>query len=164
MADDIETSFQLITGGGTPATFNAVRDLAGNLSAQSTPRVDGAPIGQTNPMPVAGVAIAPVCSLAPEAAHVAGTGACVLHAAQFWAPMSGWLLLYDLASVPADGAAQVPVKSWYFSSVDGEGWDRSFAPPLALRNGAVFVFSSTGPFAKTLNPTVARFSMEVTAS
>jgi len=64
--------------------------------------------------------------------------------------VAGWLLLYDLAAAPVDGAvtpfhaAQVPANSTY--SV-------GFNPPALMATGCVAAFSTTGPTTQTLSAT-----------
>lgn len=69
---------------------------------------------------------------------------------------SGWLMLFDATSVPADGAVTpiwfAPVKS------DGTNGLQSIemqSIPMHFANGILAVFSTTGPFTKTASATAA---------
>jgi hypothetical protein len=69
-----------------------------------------------------------------------------------------WVMLFDLSSVPADGAV-TPLK-WYQVPANqtlGVSWTLD---SMGVNNGAVLVCSSTGPFTKTASATCT-FSGEV---
>ncbi len=76
--------------------------------------------------------------------------------------ISGWLLIYDATTAPADGATTpkyaIPIDS---NGVNGFAMVNFDALcPLALSTGGVAVFSTTGPFVKTASAT-AYFSAQV---
>jgi hypothetical protein len=58
---------------------------------------------------------------------------------------SGWLMVFDATSVPADGAVE-PVLSF---PINPWGSLSECAAPMAFLNGIVVVFSTTGPMTKT---------------
>ena len=60
-----------------------------------------------------------------------------------------WLLLFDAASVPADGAVTPIWSGMLIAGMLSGAWPE----PLAYANGLTAAFSSTGPFLKTSGPT-----------
>lgn len=73
---------------------------------------------------------------------------------------SGWLMLFDAVTVPADGTVTplyaVPVtfdsaNSFGFASLEIQSL------PMHFKNGICAVFSTTGPFTKTASATAAFF-------
>ena len=116
-----------------------------------------------NPFPVAAVpatstAIAPVVSTALEASHVLKASAGTFYGGDAYAAsVPGYVMLFDSATVPADGAV-TPLKSWPIAA--SAGIAVGYNPPIACANGIVVVFSTTGPFTKTVSAT-AFFSMTV---
>lgn len=70
----------------------------------------------------------------------------------------GYLLLFDSATAPADGAV-TPIKCYQLGANSSIGASWSPGPPLTYQNGLVFVFSTTGCFTKTISNT-AYFSVE----
>jgi hypothetical protein len=69
---------------------------------------------------------------------------------------AGWVLLFDQNTVPGDGAV-TPVKFWQLAinTTLTVAWHWA----VRMNNGAVLVFSTTGPFTKTASAT-ATFSGE----
>jgi hypothetical protein len=59
-----------------------------------------------------------------------------------------WIMIYDSATVPADGASQTPIKCYALTS-GTTLYERVFAVPLNFRNGIVIGVSTTGCFTKT---------------
>jgi len=100
--------------------------------------------------------ISRVGSTAAEASHVLKSSAGSLYALTVvTGATSGWLMLFDAVSAPADGAV-TPFWAKYLPS-DGTAGDLSleWSVPLAFATGITAVFSSTGPFTKTGSTTAA---------
>lgn len=73
---------------------------------------------------------------------------------------SGWVLVFDATSAPADGA--VTPKWWFPVASNGTSGAISAAwvEPAQFSTGVTVVFSTTGPFTKTASAT-AQFSGQV---
>jgi len=63
---------------------------------------------------------------------------------------AGYLLVYDSATVPADGAT-TPKKTYVMAANSTIAFD--FDMPIRCNSGIVLVFSTTGPFLKTISAT-----------
>lgn len=63
---------------------------------------------------------------------------------------AGYLMLFDDVTVPAEGAV-TPKR--VISIAANTTLDRSFTNPLRFNKGIVLVFSTTGPFTKTISAT-----------
>jgi hypothetical protein len=161
MADDTQTTVQLVTSAGV-LPFYATRDTLGNYSFQSTPRVRGAQADDGNPLPARTPGAATVASTVLENAHVLLGAAGQLFALQANPISSGFIMLFDATTVPADGPV-TPRKVWFFSDTSQGTIDKTFNPPLQMAAGAVVVFSSgANAFTKTTPGTgSAQFSAEV---
>ena len=72
--------------------------------------------------------------------------------------VGGWLLLLDAATAPGSPSAVVPLRAWQMTP--GETLDKAFSPSLVTVNGAVLLYSSTGPLTYTASAT-AYFAGEV---
>ena len=106
---------------------------------------------------------APICSAVLETSRVlkASSGQ-LLSLSVVIGATPGYLMLFDVTTVPADGPV-LPKWMQYIQSSGGVGtfthrW--SPGPPLYFASGIVAVFSSTGPFTKTSSAT-AYFSAQV---
>lgn len=90
-------------------------------------------------------------STAAEGSRIICPGPCSLGGLQVnTGASSGWVLIFNATAVPADGAV-VPVK-WYQVGANqtlAMSWDL----PLRLTTGCIVVFSTTGPFIKTISAT-----------
>lgn len=71
--------------------------------------------------------------------------------------LPGWLMLLDASSVPASGAV-TPLRAWQVLAASTR--DQAFSPSLVTVNGAVLLFSTTGPLVYTPSAT-AYFAGEV---
>ena len=115
-------------------------------------KIDGSAVTQ----PVSGtvsVANAPVSwrsSSAAEASRLLKPSSGTLYSVYVTAPSTGYLMLFDAASVPSDGAV-TPIDVIQCASNATTVLDYT-ATPLSFTNGMVAVFSSTGPFVKTASP------------
>lgn len=69
--------------------------------------------------------------------------------------VSGYLMIFDAASAPADGAGQTPIRAIPINSNGTWGYaDRIWGPsPLPMLTGCTLVFSSAGPYTKTASAT-----------
>jgi hypothetical protein len=122
--------------------------------------VNGGPVTPTNRLPVQNRdPVAPVANTAISSGLVMKASACLVFAVNLNATDTGWFMLLDATAIPADGAVS-PVKAWQFQASQPQTIDVRFDPPLAMTNGAVLVFSSSGPFQKTASA-VALMSGEV---
>lgn len=63
---------------------------------------------------------------------------------------AGYLMLFDSATVPADGTV-TPRRVHAIAA--NASLSRSFNPPLRCATGITLVFSTTGPFTKTISAT-----------
>jgi len=105
----------------------------------------------TAPSAASGIAL-------PQAANTAVSGSKTLKASAgnlygyniVTGGSAGYLMFFDSTTVPADGAVTptrvIPVAA-------NTGIDRSFNPPLRFATGIVAVFSTTGPYTKTISAT-----------
>ncbi len=64
---------------------------------------------------------------------------------------AGWMMLFDATVAPADGTVS-PKRVWKVAANDSV--EHRFGTPLHMLQGAVLVFSSTGPLTKTASATV----------
>lgn len=63
-----------------------------------------------------------------------------------------WVLVYDSATVPADGAT-TPIAAYALAATataPGNTIETNYTVPVRVFNGLVFVCSSSGPFTKTI--------------
>ena len=90
MADDAQTTVTVLSGTGAPLPFLATVNGSTQYTFQSTPRVNGAQVDQTNPMPVLTKA-APLTlvPLAVSQVTTGGTAVTALSAGQRTA--GGWI-------------------------------------------------------------------------
>jgi len=73
---DTATTFPIINGASAVQQQNAMADASGNVSPQSVPRVNGAPVSNSNPLPTSfptGSSISQAPLLASGVASVSGT-------------------------------------------------------------------------------------------
>ncbi len=88
---------------------------------------------------------------------VLSAGPCLFFSAYVVADAShaGWLLVYDLAAAPADGAVTPFMAVPVAANAGNGGLPSPFAHPC--QNGCVLVFSTTGPFSQTTSVGTAQF-------
>ena len=95
----------------------------------------------------------PVVSAALEGSHVLKSAAgCLLAVyATIDSTTAGWLMVFNSATVPADGSV-TPVDCVYISQAPGSlGLNWAPLPPEWFSTGVSVAFSSTGCFTKTLS-------------
>lgn len=110
-----------------------------NINSRGTPRnMEMA----ANLVPVATAAAANSQVLKATPAMFYGANCCSTGAA-------GFMMLFDAAAQPADGAV-TPKKVWPVAA--GAAVEVGYQIPLRMAVGAVLVFSSTGPFVLTAAP------------
>lgn len=118
-----------------------------------------APVGPANPIPVTGgtpssastSAVATVRTTAAAGSQVVKASPGNLYGFSVVAGASaGYVLIYDSTTVPADGATQ-PVVALPVAANAGLQFD--FPTPRRFNTGIVMVFSTTGPFTKTISAT-----------
>lgn len=72
-----------------------------------------------------------------------------LYAVNLWASISGFFLLFDATTKPADGTV-TPIKWWAFDAAAARSVNVILDPPIALSIGIVIAFSSaTDPYTLT---------------
>ena len=102
-------------------------------------------------IPVSNAAITPGSSAALEGSHVLKASAGSLYSLYCLASVAGYLMTFNATTVPADGAVTpvecIPVGAGQVASIDFG------AAPDAYSTGIVAVFSTTGPFTKTISGT-----------
>lgn len=118
-------------------------DLLGNQRVLTTP---------VGPTPVAsnGFADTNVTSAPASSLIAKGTPGNFYGANLVTGAASGYFLLFDAISAPADGAV-LPVRCW--STTANSTLGVGFPIPLALTTGITLVFSTTGCFTKTASAT-----------
>jgi hypothetical protein len=88
--------------------------------------------------------VAPSSAPAPGSAWQVKTGACSVHAIDASSEGSpGWVLLLDAAETPDAGATVAPIKAYEIDAGASARWQ--YETPLTVSNGALLLFSSTGP-------------------
>lgn len=160
MADTL--SVLVVRDGSTPPIARNVggtADGTGTFYPEHSLRADGNAVGASFPLPVAAAPLASVVSTVLESAHVLKGSPGTLYSFQANVTQSGWVMLFDLAGVPAEGAV-TPRKIWQVTISQTATLTVSFQPPLAMSVGATLVFSTTGPLTKTAAAS-AYFSGEV---
>lgn len=119
-----------------------------------------APVSSTNPLPTtsnptpssaAASAVSSGQSTVAEGSRIIKASAGNLYGVNATSGASaGYLLVYDSATVPADGAT-TPKKTFVMAANSTIAFD--FDMPIRMASGIVLVFSTTGPFTKTLSAT-----------
>jgi len=100
--------------------------------------------GSTSPVTPAPTSAAVSCQVAKASA---GT----LFAATLYSSVSGWFLIFNATSAPADGAV-TPIEFLRYPTADVTmGYTAS--PGLTASTGIVICFSTTGPYTKTASAT-----------
>lgn len=113
----------------------------------------GTPYTAISPLPVRASAV-PAAPLATPT--VAGTLTlksvpCTFYGANITAvATAGYLMLFDAAAAPIDGTV-TPTKVWVVAA--NSSLEIGYENGLTMALGAVLVFSSTGPFTKTVSAT-----------
>jgi len=104
---------------------------------------------------------APVVSGATEATHVMKVSAgSLLSLTTSIGAVSGWLMIFDATSAPADGAVTPKFCRYIKSDATGGATSLAWVNPLTFATGISVAFSSTGCFTKTASAT-AFFSGQV---
>jgi hypothetical protein len=163
MAD--QTGALVVRDGTTPSSVRQLGctiDGSGVYYPVHNLRADGVIVGVAAPLPVIVnplLSVTTVTSTALESSRLLKAGAGRVLSVHLNATDSGWFMLLDAIAAPADGPI-TPKKAWQFQASAPATIDVRFDPPLIVNNGAVLVFSSTGPFTKT-SLAAAMFSGEV---
>ena len=160
MSADIQDVLAVIDGLGDPHTILTAEDPYGNQAYQFVLRTNGGMTSPSNPQPVSVPPVLPVESgLSLEGYYVLNNGPCAVCGIQVnTTGEPGWVMLFDAISPPADGSLITAPKKWWQVS-QYSTLDKEYTTPLSMINGAVLVFSVTGPFTKTASAT-AIFSGE----
>lgn len=107
--------------------------------------------GASAPSALASDAIVPVATAAAAGSLVIKASAGNLYSVQVaTGATAGYLLLFNATAAPADGAV-TPVKAYSIAATSS--LDVKFDPPLRFSTGITAVFSTTGPFIKTISAT-----------
>lgn len=96
-------------------------------------------------------AVAPVATTAAVSCQVAKSSAGSLLASTLYSSVSGWFLVFNATSAPADGAV-TPIEFLRYPTADVT-MGYSASPPLAAGTGITICFSTTGPYTKTASAT-----------
>lgn len=155
------------------ATIN-VKDATGNVVAIEKPLTPGRaaaaasrPVALSNEdsASLAAVAaglpggIALAASTALEVNHVIKSAAGKLYGLAGYLGAAGWVLVFDAASAPADGAV-TPLAFLHMPSAGS--WSMPFGlVPASFATGIVVCASTTGPFVKTAAAANNAFSWQV---
>ena len=107
---------------------------------------DGAVRTTNGPTAAAGAALTPSATATAQSSVVLKASAGNFFGANCTATVSGYLMLFDATSAPADGTV-TPKKVWAMSA--GSSIEVGYFVPLRMATGITLVFSSTGPFTKT---------------
>lgn len=133
-----------------PVTCNA----SGSNCTQAQPvtNPDGSTVGAAIPSSSATNGIAPSANTVVGGSRILKASAGNLYSVNVVSGASaGFVLIFDSATVPADGTV-TPVKCMPLAA--NTGIDLNFRSlPLAMTNGAVVVFSTSGCYSKTLSTT-----------
>jgi hypothetical protein len=150
--------FSIFDATGTLQTVNLLPPLGQNGREASLPIALATDVGLP---PQA--AVAPIVSPALEGSRILkSSSGNLLSLSVVIGATSGYLMLFDVTTVPADG----PVAPHWQQFIKSDGTAGSFSkswapgPPLFFASGIVAVFSSTGPFTKTASAT-AYFSAQI---
>lgn len=102
--------------------------------------------------------VAVIASATLEASHILKTGPGTFYGGEVTiGATAGFLLLFDSATIPADGAV-LPLKCWVVPASSTIAVNCPM--PVACSSGISVVFSTTGPFSKTASAS-AFFSFQV---
>ena len=142
------------------ATSDVIRDLARQGGAVKTQVMQldfgGASanaeslVAVGNPLPVSPPALASVATSVAASSLVLKGSAGNLFSLMATATVSGWLLLFDATSAPADGTV---TPKWAYPILAGGALNMAWLNPLVFATGVTVVFSTTGPFTKTASAT-----------
>jgi len=87
----------------------------------------------------------------PASGLVVKVGPCLAHGFNAFSTAAGFVQVYDLAAIPADGTTPVPVAVLPIGA--NAGLLFTFPNPLAFSTGFTLVFSSAGPVTTTKSAT-----------
>lgn len=128
------------------AMLNATPSIANGNGVVITPTTEAS----TSVAPSTAVATAESCRvLQASATNVYSVTVAI-------AATTGYVMIFNAASAPVDGAVSPAWPAIRVVSDGTSGWAAlQFNPPLRLATGATVCFSSTGPFTKTASATAA---------
>jgi hypothetical protein len=98
-------------------------------------------------------AIGPTVTTAAASSLALGPGPLNLYGFSGYSTVSGWFLVFNATSAPADGAV-TPVDFYPYTAAQAFAVDYSGAP-LRGSTGLTIVFSTTGPYTKTASATAS---------
>ena len=99
-------------------------------------------------------AMVPVATAAAASSLVIkATPGQLLHITLVTGAASGYLMLFDAAAAPADGAVTPIWSAGVIAALTPYTWQANAGPGIRFNTGIVAVFSSTGPFTKTASAT-----------
>jgi hypothetical protein len=155
---DTEITIPVVDGDTDDQNVLAVSNGAGGVAAQTAIRSNGAFVSEGNPLPTQSPPAVGAYSTVAEAFHILKALPGVLSAVSVNSSVTGWVLLIDSPTLPANGAV-APRRAWAITA--GVTLDKTFNPPLQISTGAVLAFSSTGPFLLTIGAAVAQFAFDI---
>jgi len=157
-AQTTTTTMSVRDGGGAAQSLRADKNGDNSLATHNVPEVAGAAVSASNPLPTApapssasSAGIAPTPSPSVGSNLVLKASAGNLYSITLSnASAGGFLMIFNLASAPADGAV-TPAYCW---PLNGGGFGSfGFVYPAYFSTGITAVLSSTGCFTKTTGPT-----------
>ncbi|MFA5898356.1 MAG: hypothetical protein WC829_04505 [Hyphomicrobium sp.] len=124
------------------------------VQAVSITNPTGAEYGTGTPLPVlvSSTPVTPVSTPIAAGTLTLQTDPCTFYGANITTvATAGYLMLFDAIAAPADGTV-TPVKVWIVAA--NSTLEVGYTTGLAMAIGATLVFSSTGPFSKTVSASV----------
>lgn len=151
-------SLPLPTGAATEATLAAASAKlpaslgakTGSASLSVVPNSDTSFSTIEAPSGAAASGLVPSATTSAGSAQVVKASAGTLYGFSGYSTVSGFFLVFNATSAPADGAV-TPVKCYPYVAATPLGV--GYYPPLYLGTGATVVFSTTGCFTKTASAT-----------
>lgn len=142
-----------IMASGLVAKFDDVSPQAVTENSMGVARMsnDGILMASVSPTSNVGSGIVSSVTAAAGGSVIAKASAGNLYGINIVAGASaGFLMIFNSTTVPADGAV-TPIKCLPIAA--NAGFSVTFNPPIRLGTGIVAVFSTTGPFTKTISAT-----------
>jgi hypothetical protein len=137
---DTTTTVQVIDGLGDERPFQAVADSSGNLAFQTAQRVNGAPVGPTNPLPTSHGTLAylPQGSIL-EATTVGGVTTAIVAAGV----ITRLVTIFNTTTSTSPGAGDPPGTVWI--TVDGSAAQVGVGAPIYPGGGSFTVDPPPAP-------------------
>jgi|GEM_PF-2063984 hypothetical protein len=152
------TTIDALDANGVPQTIPTLPALGQTTATGSLPAVLANDSALPLPAP-----IYPISSTSAESGRIlSSVGASIASLSVVIGASSGYVMLFDAISIPADGAVTPKWCQYVVSDGTSGNLVQQWAPgpPLQFANGIVVVFSTSGPFTKMASATAA-FSAQV---